>query len=91
MQMLIAVRSIARLDDCQIAEKPQTTKQPDNKTTKQQMQMLIAVRSIARSDDCQIAEKPQTTKQQNNQTTNTHFYRSFPMSRLKYLSVKRIF
>ncbi len=36
MQMLIAVRSIARLDDCQIAEKPQTTKQLNNKTTKQQ-------------------------------------------------------
>ena len=69
MQMFIVVRSIACLDDCQIAENPQTTKQPDNKTTRQQMQMLIAVRSIARSDDCQIAEKPQTTKQLNNKTT----------------------
>ena len=69
MQMLIAVRSIARLDDCQIAGKPQTTKQLNNKTTRQQMQMLIAVRSIARLDDCQIAEKPQTTKQLNNKTT----------------------
>ena len=67
--MFIAVRSIGRSDDCQIAEKPQTTKQPDNKTTRQQIRMLIAVRSIARLDDCQIAEKPQTTKQLNNKTT----------------------